>query len=190
MVVSATLSSLDEPSRTALSYASYLWPDAIPWPWLRALTRTRHPELDRRAPDDPDPWLETQRRLSGLRLLTPSDHQEFARLHRLLGEHLRAASLADARSEVLEYVATRIWSIWRDRNAETWELDAIVSTVTWFIEQSTNAASSPANPWHLQETERATLAKIANGAMGLAQPSGCTAEHRPKEISHGRRTIS
>jgi hypothetical protein len=37
----------------------------------------------------PDPWPALRRRLEGLRLLTPGDHVEVARLHRMVAAHLR-----------------------------------------------------------------------------------------------------
>ena len=89
LVLQATLAKLNQPARTALHFAALLPPDSVPWPWLRELTLARHPELSRDDPDEPDPWLEVRRRLGGLRLLTPSDNLEVARIHRLVAAHIR-----------------------------------------------------------------------------------------------------
>ncbi|MCX6880092.1 MAG: toll/interleukin-1 receptor domain-containing protein, partial [Verrucomicrobia bacterium] len=89
LILDATLARLDAPARTALQFAALLPPDTVPWPWLRALTVARHPELGEKDDLGADPWLALQRRLTGLRLLTPGDHPEIARIHRLVAAHLQ-----------------------------------------------------------------------------------------------------
>jgi tetratricopeptide (TPR) repeat protein len=98
-IVDQTLARLPQRARAALALACLLPPDTIPWQWLQELTDT---------PADPaDPprvglpglsvngdWASTRRMLEGRRLLTPADDPRFARLHRVLGEHLRTR-LAD-----------------------------------------------------------------------------------------------
>jgi hypothetical protein len=86
-ILRATLESLtrDIPTaRTALQFAALLPPDSSPWPWLKALTTERHPELA----DRPAEWGKLRRRLEGLRLLTRGYHPEIARIHRLVAAHL------------------------------------------------------------------------------------------------------
>ena len=96
LILDATLAKLDEAARTALRFAALLPPDTVPWPWLRALTVAQHPELGEKDDLGADPWLAVQRRLTGLRLLTPGDHPEVARIHRLVAAHLVAAPASAA----------------------------------------------------------------------------------------------
>jgi tetratricopeptide (TPR) repeat protein len=102
-IVDQTLARLPPRATAALALACLLPPDTIPWQWLQELTDT---------PADPaDPprvglpglsgdgdWASTRRVLEGRRLLTPADDPRFARLHRVLGEHLRTR-LADTETE-------------------------------------------------------------------------------------------
>jgi tetratricopeptide (TPR) repeat protein len=99
VIVDQTLARLPPRARAALTLACLLPPDTIPWSWLDELTDT---------PADPaDPprvglpglsgdgdWASTRRILEGRRLLTLADDPRLARLHRVLGEHLRTR-LAD-----------------------------------------------------------------------------------------------
>jgi tetratricopeptide (TPR) repeat protein len=103
VIVDQTLARLPPRARAALGLACLLPPDTIPWSWLDELTDT---------PADPaDPprvglpglsvdgdWASTRRILEGRRLLTLADDPRLARLHRVLGEHLRTR-LADAAIE-------------------------------------------------------------------------------------------
>ena len=102
LVLDATLQRLDPPARTALDYAALLPPDSVPWPWLRALVEREHPEALQREEGYGDPWLAVQRRLEGLRLLTPGDHEQIARLHRLVGDHLRMRMGEESRVKLSE----------------------------------------------------------------------------------------
>ena len=90
LILDTTLAQLDAPTRTVLQFAALLPPDTVPWPWLRELTLADHPEIG--IPDSTgfgaDPWQTIQRRLSGLRLLTPGDNPQIARMHRLVTAHL------------------------------------------------------------------------------------------------------
>ncbi|HRJ11229.1 MAG TPA: hypothetical protein PLP58_21790, partial [Prosthecobacter sp.] len=89
LVLDQTLEKLSPAERTALDYAALLPPESIPWPWLRALVEQEHPDAFATAPGHPDPWPALRRRLEGLRLLTPGDHVNVARLHRMVAAHLR-----------------------------------------------------------------------------------------------------
>lgn len=84
LVLDQTLARFTPSERTTLDYATLLPPDNIPWPWLRLLVEEEHPDALAARPGYPDPWLALRRRLEGLRLLTPGDHPEIARLHRLV----------------------------------------------------------------------------------------------------------
>ncbi|MGO9693212.1 MAG: TIR domain-containing protein [Mycobacterium sp.] len=90
-IVDQTLQQLPARARSALTFASLLSPDTIPWQWLQELTEPP----DRSAPTglpglSEDDWASTRRLLEGRRLLTPADDpRRFARLHRVLHAHLR-----------------------------------------------------------------------------------------------------
>ena len=140
VILEATLALLDAPARTALQFAALLPPDSVPWPWLKALTSARHPELAQSAPDEPDPWVATRRRLEGLRLLTPGDHPELARLHRLVAAHLQAGCAAvpsanpSLTTEIEEHLAARALEIYRaEMLPELWEMDVVLATLPGFI---------------------------------------------------------
>jgi len=155
LILDATLGLLDAPARTALRFAALLPADSVPWPWLKALVVGRHPEIAQFAPDEPDPWIAARRRLEGLHLLTPGDHPELARLHRLVAAHLISGpSLRDGNlrrdaaeenpprrggplpnpeeerrdeEEVEAHAAARAWAISESQAApEPWELDALL----------------------------------------------------------------
>jgi tetratricopeptide (TPR) repeat protein len=103
VIVDQTLNRLTPRARDALAVASLLPPDTIPWQWLQHLTEppTTAPPVGRLPglsgqpwSSTGDDWSSTRRVLEGRRLLTPADDPEFARLHRVLGAHLRTR-LAD-----------------------------------------------------------------------------------------------
>ena len=133
LILDSTLSRLDTAARTALQFAALLPADSVPWPWLRALTVGRHPELG--ASDDlgADPWLAIQRRLTGLRLLTSGDQPEIARIHRLVAAHLQSRgtgfqpvmnSLPD---DLIQFLCRRADEIYQAQYIPAaWELDALL----------------------------------------------------------------
>ena len=110
LVLDQTLARLTSSERTALDYAALLPPDGIPWPWLRALVEQEHPDAIAVRPGYPDPWPALRRRLEGLRLLTPGDHVEIARLHRMVAAHVRER-LAMRREEILRRLRDKIEDI-------------------------------------------------------------------------------
>jgi tetratricopeptide (TPR) repeat protein len=87
-IVDQTVQQLPARARAALAFASILPPDGIPWEWLRLLTEkeTATESLGLSGIDD---WAAAQRILKGRRLLTDADDPRLARLHRVLGAHLR-----------------------------------------------------------------------------------------------------
>jgi hypothetical protein len=99
LVLDQTIVRLTPAERTALDDAALLPPDSIPWPWLRALVEKEHPEEFAARAGYPDPWPALRRRLEGLRLLTPGDHVEIARLHRMVAAQLRERLAAGDGSE-------------------------------------------------------------------------------------------
>ena len=135
LILDATFARLEAPARTALAFAALLPPDHVPWPWLRVLTVARHPELGKTDDLGADPWLAVRRRLAGLRLLTPGDHPEVARIHRLVAAHLESAPVvssageaaASPASELEAHLTARAWSIYYTQVAPAdWELDALL----------------------------------------------------------------
>ena len=127
LILQATLAKLTDPALTALRFATLLPPDTVPWPWLRELTLARHPEIAQDELDEPDPWLNVRRRLSGLRLLTPGDHPEVARIHRLVAAHLREDIDSTMRDELAKQVGSRADAIyWSQQPPDEWELDALL----------------------------------------------------------------
>jgi tetratricopeptide (TPR) repeat protein len=143
LILDATRARLDAPARTALQFADLLPPDTVPWPWLRALTVARHPEVAAHAPDEPDLWLETRRRLTGLRLLTPGDHPELARIHRLVAAHVKTLNDANAfqtfTGELIAHAKTRCLYLhdegWIDEE-KRWELSPLVACAEWWMNRS------------------------------------------------------
>jgi tetratricopeptide (TPR) repeat protein len=132
VVLDATLAMLPEPCLTALAYAARLPADIVPWPWLRALVAQRHPEIGTHDPAEPDPWLTVRRQLDGLRLLTPGDDPEVARMHRLVAAHLgaRAGDGAEADEALTAFLTERASAIYDQTNAPAaWELPAIVAAL-------------------------------------------------------------
>ncbi len=113
IILEATLAQLDAPARTVLQFAALLPPDMVPWPWLQALTVSRHPELAEHEADEPDPWLGIRRRLGGERLLTSGDQPEVARIHRLVAAHVRLAVADDLIGAQEHHLARRAWAVYR-----------------------------------------------------------------------------
>ena len=134
------------PARTALEHAARLPPDVVPWPWLKALTLDRHPDLGSFAEDEPDPWEEIRRQLEGLRLLTPGDRPEHGRLHRLTAAYLRDNAATDgplgdtwaAAQEILlrDYLRGRVDALCQSSAPPAdWELDALMEALPLILKR-------------------------------------------------------
>ena len=97
-IVEDTLQTLPEAARRTLEYAAQFPPDGVVLDWLRLLVAHDFPELaaDQVKPGYADAWEALVERLNARRLLPINERQEgelaTARLHRLIGEHLEAAS--------------------------------------------------------------------------------------------------
>jgi len=132
LILDATLARLDAGARTALQFASLLPADRVPWPWLRALTVARHPELGKSDDLGAHPWLAIQRRLTGLRLLTSGDQPEIARIHRLVAAHLRSRVCDNVYEQAIDdYLFQRGAAVAQMPDApEPWELDALLVVLT------------------------------------------------------------
>ncbi|HLN64064.1 MAG TPA: hypothetical protein VK464_21305 [Symbiobacteriaceae bacterium] len=142
LVLKATLERLTPPARTALDFAALLPPDSVPWPWLQDLVAQADPEaLRARGPGHPDPWREVRGQLEGMRLLTPTEHPEVARLHRLVSTYLRnlvseqegARKTALVREQLRE-VAGAVHEEWGQSRERPWQwapLEAAVLHVRW-----------------------------------------------------------
>ena len=136
LILDATLSKLDAPSNTALKFAALLPPDNVPWPWLRALTIAHHPELSENDEFGADRWHAIQRRLTGLRLLTPGDDPQITRIHRLVAAHLVGNKINPVhRSTLSEFTTTQAERIHQSYSApEPWELETLTKALPVLLE--------------------------------------------------------
>ena len=131
VILRSTLGLLEPAARTALEFASLLPPDSVPWPWLRELVTSRHAEMSHTRPGHPDPWVAVRRRLEGMRLLTPADHAEVARIHRLVAAHVRDSAKEGSLSRDVEALVTRrAWRVGGSASAPpVWEMDALLAAL-------------------------------------------------------------
>ena len=137
LILADTLEKLEPPARTALDFAALLPPDTVPWPWLRALTLDQHKEMANTEEGVPDPWISARRRLEGLRLLTPGDYPETARIHRMVAAYLRDANESNESGsrQVHEYLAKRAWELYYSTVAPAaWEMAALIGSLPVFLE--------------------------------------------------------
>ncbi len=136
-VLESSLGLLDEPGRYALLLAANMPPDSVPWSWLSELTIARFPELAEHAEWEPNPWGDVRRHIEGLRLLTPADRPEIARIHRVIAAQIRghdAASTIAAQDGIDQYLgewAARSETVWRSdlRYPSDWELDVALASL-------------------------------------------------------------
>ena len=110
-LLAPTLETLTPAELRTLEYAALLPPDAVALPWLRELVTADFPEELAEKRGHADPWLDVQRRLSGLRLLTSTDEVYLAQMHRFLQEVVvangAAESVARQRERLLNYALAR-----------------------------------------------------------------------------------
>ncbi|MBI5383621.1 MAG: toll/interleukin-1 receptor domain-containing protein [Verrucomicrobia bacterium] len=170
LVLNQTLARLTPAERTALDYAALLPPDSIPWPWLRALVEQEHPTFGvppsggpafgvpalagsptpppeggtPNRPGYPDPWQTLRRRLEGLRLLTPGDHVEIARLHRMVAAHIaernahQMTSMLSSVDKFLDSASAAFERTWMHDPAVLWLGGPLQETVRFLADKTPN----------------------------------------------------
>jgi tetratricopeptide (TPR) repeat protein len=127
IILAQTLASLSAIERTALSAAAYLPPDQVPRNWLRRVVEVVHPGSLVQRRGYPDPWQGpsgVMARLLGYRLLTSASSDNLARMHRMVGAHLRERRELDpvvVRNVVVES-ARAFNEGWPHEPARLWEL--------------------------------------------------------------------
>jgi tetratricopeptide (TPR) repeat protein len=131
VIVDQTLQRLPRRAQDALAMAALLPPDTIPWQWLQQLTEEADGERSTGMPRLPglsggDDWSATRRMLEGRRLLTSADDARFARMHRVLGPHLRTKLVNPDTEERLDALLKRI----SEELRETTDPDTALLTVT------------------------------------------------------------
>ncbi|PLX93994.1 MAG: hypothetical protein C0621_06400, partial [Desulfuromonas sp.] len=155
LILDVTLERLTEIDREALAYAALLPPDSIPWLWLRDLLTRTHGEALLFEEGYPNPWVGICQRLEGARLLTPSDQDGVARLHRIVGAHLRVRN--QGRSDQLRDALVGFMEVFGTYFEHTWEHDP---RILWILKPLQEAIS-----YLTQEGADERLAKQA-GVVG------------------------
>lgn len=174
VILQDTLSLLDAPAKTALEFAALLPPDNVPWPWLKGLVTEIHPELAKFDSDEPDPWMNTRRRLEGQRLLTPGDHPEVARLHRMVGAYLDAQLKTEGRHAQL---LQRLKAVLSDRAKVLGKMGCRDGRRSWELNPLTEAALLLSNQAPELDEDLASVASLAGGIEFLVGRLG-----RAKEL--------
>ena len=103
-------------ARMALDYAAWLQPDHVPWEWLESLAREERPADFDVPAYRPPPWGKARQRLTTSQLLVDSGNGA-ARLHRLLGDHLRDCQREAASVDSTVVRAERIDKLAKERAA-------------------------------------------------------------------------
>jgi len=143
-----TLEALSAEETAVVELASLLPPDAVATPWLQQLVGQAFPELSRTPrPGHPNPWRRVERRLAGLRILTPTESEHLSRMHRLV-QDVVAQRMGDGRAKrkrdiqlFLRERAKSLWSGWVPQDAR-WELAPLVACAHLFAN-----ASDPFGAW-------------------------------------------
>ena len=172
-IVDETIERLPQRARAALSLASLLPPDIIPWDWLERLTELAagQPRMGSAGPSGTGVWGATRRILEGRRLLTPADDPQFARLRRGLHDHLRG--LADPRMEErldphLQRVSQNLTSAVLP---DTALLAVVASTLTTRVSGGRHQLASCALSLFDRALERLDLESVGN--LGNATLDAC-----------------
>ena len=147
-----TLATLSPVEMRVLEYAARLPADAVPLPWLEALVRKDMAEALTKRPGYADPWLETMRRLDGLRLLViDKTEPRLGRMHRVVRDVVIArmgAEAVDERGRAATGYATEraefLFDGWVD-HAVRWEIDPVYSFALGLVREGvTEGADSAA----------------------------------------------
>lgn len=111
LVLAQTLADLTEKDGDVLHLASHFAPDHVVEDWLRAAAGALHPEFGQAEEGRESAWGATLARLTGRRLLVPSDRPGTLRLHRMVRAHLRRTASAERRERGREIVMHQSYAI-------------------------------------------------------------------------------
>jgi tetratricopeptide (TPR) repeat protein len=180
VIVDQTLARLPPRATAALALACLLPPDTIPWSWLEELTDTPGdlagpPRVGLPGLSVDGDWASTRRVLEGRRLLTLADDSRFARLHRVLGEHLRTR-LADP--ETHDRLDTHLQQVSQElADAATPDTALLAVTAATITGRLTDGRHDLADPGHrLVDSVQQRLDLTT--ALGLAAATLTAYQHR------------
>ena len=128
-----TLGALSPAELSVVESASLLPPDNIPVPWLQEFAADTFPDVGRAPrPGHPNPWRRITRRLTGLRILTPTEDGNICRMHRVI-QDIVARRMGERSREQKQKIqrhvrqrARHLWTGWVEREAR-WEIAPLVS---------------------------------------------------------------
>ncbi len=128
-----TLEKLKPAEAAALEFAAILPHEYVALPWLRAMAGKSAPELlATPKPGYPDPWRQIERRLLGLRLLSPGENAQVAKMQRLSQDVVVSRIEEDERAKYQQALSayalergTWMQSHWSQRAAR-WEIDPLL----------------------------------------------------------------
>ena len=140
-VLAPALEELTPAAHCVLRFAALLPPDQIATGWLKALVLEHHPELGHHGPDGEDYWFELIRLLGRQSLLSgvlgEAQLPNTVRMHRLIGEFLRAGMGVTEEIELRRYVARRAAEVYQQQQAPAdWELDSFVKVIPHLLQTS------------------------------------------------------
>ncbi|BCM94241.1 hypothetical protein IAD21_06144 [Abditibacteriota bacterium] len=132
-LLTPTLDRLKPAENIALEFAALLPHEHIAIPWLRALAGQNLPELTATPkPGYPDPWRQIERRLLGLRLLSPGENARIAKMQRLTQDVVASRVEEEEQTKQREALSlyalergTWIQSNWATRDAR-WEIEPLL----------------------------------------------------------------
>jgi tetratricopeptide (TPR) repeat protein len=122
VVLAQSIALLSPEDVDVLSLASHFAPDHVVEDWLRATAAALHPAFVDAPEGRESPWDATLTRLTGRRLLVPSDRPGTLRLHRMVRDHLRKTATAERLARDRELVIQRSDAIGRasEDHAKGW----------------------------------------------------------------------
>ncbi len=139
LVLQPTLAELNPAALCVLRFAALLPPDRIAVSWLRQLALLQYPQLGQLQPDGEDPWFELIRLLEKQSLLSgifgSGVLPKTVRLHRLIGEYLRADMEQTEEFLLRRFVAQRADEVYGQQAAPAdWELDCLAETIPHLLQ--------------------------------------------------------